>query len=240
MIPKFRTSLLVSSFIVLSSCATVIDGSTQEVRVETPGAKDSICYLENDYARYKVVPPQTIRITKFKKPFKVNCHASGNRFKSIDIDPTLSDSVFFNVANGVIPGIIADDNASAMYEAPNMIVVDFSGMKPTAYPLPDYHHDILKNPSLFQYEEFRPGVPALQSDVYQGDYTLEKTDRAKAAEGGDQGGTAIEGSSMTPPASTQTAPSTSSSADNLTRSMNPQVFYSGDGGSASTEPEQLR
>lgn len=239
MIPKFRTSLLVSSFVLLSACSTVIDGSTQDIRVETPGAKDSICYLENEHARYKVVPPQTIKITKFRKAFKVNCLASGNRRKSVEIKPEIADSTFYNVANGIVPGAVADYETHSMFEAPELVVVDFTGMKPTPYPLPDYHHDILDNPSLFQYEEFRPGVPALQSDAYDTDYTLEKTDRAKAAaESGDDSGM-IEGAPLTP-SSSSTSSTSSSSADSLTRSMNPQVFYSGSGSSASDSPEQLQ
>ena len=236
----FRYKFLLTGFVFLSACSTVIDGPTQDVRVETPGAKDSFCYLENEYARYKVVPPNTIKITKFDKPFNVRCLASGNREKTIEIDPNLSDTVYLNAANGVIPGVLTDYNSRSMYTMPELIVVDFTDMMPTAYEKPDYHHDIMKNPNLAQYEEFRPGLPALMSDRYRDPYELQKTDRAISLIQSTSTGTSGS-ASMTPPPSSggSTSSSSGSSADALTRSMNPDVFYSAPG-TASGVPTNLK
>ncbi len=230
------SSLLLSCCVFLGACSTIVDGSMQNIRVETPGSKDSICYLENEHARYKVVPPQTIKITKFKKPFKVNCLASGDRKKSVDIDPTLSESAYYNIANGGIPGLIIDDNANSMYESPDLIVVDFTGMKPNMYPLPDYQHDLLQNPTLFQYEEFRAGIPALQSDVYKEHYELQRTDRAISEDSLD---VITPSSSSGGGSSNNSSSSSGGSADSLTRSMNPDVFYGGSGG-ARNAPAPLK
>lgn len=231
-----RYNLLLSCFVFLGACSTVLEGPIQPIRIETPGAKDSVCYLENDKARYKVMPPQTVKITKFDDKFNVNCFASGNRKKSIEVDPKVSDNVYYNVANGVAPGLATDYFTSSMYESPELIVVDFTGMSPNLYPLPDYHHDILQNPTIFQYEEFRPGMPALQSDRYHEDYDLKKTDRAISAlqSKAEPYAPYSDGSSSSAPATRG-----SSDADGLTRSMNPQIFYDGSGSNAGSAPTNL-
>lgn len=248
----FRYSFLLSGFLLLSACSTVLDGPTQDMRVETPGAKDSICYLENDYARYKVMPPQTVKITKFKKPFDVSCLASGNRKKVVHIEPKRSDKTYWNMANAGV-GALADHDTGSMYMSPELVVVDFTDMKPTAYPKPGYQHDIMQNPMIVQYEEFRPGMPALQSDRYDQPYELEKTDRAisliggvgtvsspESSESSSSGDTS--GSSGTSDSAGASAPSggDGSSADSLTRSMNPDVFYGGSSAGASSAPTDLR
>lgn len=248
-----RHSFLISGLLFLGACATIIDKPTQDIRVETPGAKDSVCFLENDYARYRVHPPQTIKITKFDKPFAVNCMASGNRDKSVDIDPELSQSVYYNVANAVIPGVVTDYATRSMYESPTLVVVDFTNMKPHLHPLPDYQLDILQNPNLFQYEEFRTGRPALQSDRNEEPYELEKRDRSVSLiQGGGIQNAETSGNQENSDSSSSSSASSSSSsaasgrgndgesADSMTRSMNPQIFYGGAENGAGSEPTNLR
>lgn len=222
----------------VAACATAIDKPTQDVRVETPGALGAICFLESSSARYKIRPPQTVRITKQKGPVDVRCIAPGNRNKTVTVDPQVPDSVMLNISNAIVPGVAVDYSTSAMFTLPEVIVVDFSDIPPAPMPLPDYHQTILKNPTIADVEEFRPGIPAMQSDRYTTEYELQPRQNIPGQVNASDN--VISGSSV----SENTGSGLSGmSADTLTRQMNPDVFDGtpsfSDHGGASNAPTLL-
>lgn len=173
---KFALLFLVatSSILTASACSSVVDGSMQEVYVETPGATTSVCHLDNGGSMYRVNPPEKIFITKSHLPVKVNCVASGNRNKTIEIEPILLKSTLFNVANGVIPGVAHDYYSGSMYKYPDNIIVDFRDMAVTSNKLPDYYSYDSIEPVKYGLEEFRPKVPTLSEDILRTEAKVEK------------------------------------------------------------------
>ncbi|MCB1556716.1 MAG: hypothetical protein KDJ15_05320 [Alphaproteobacteria bacterium] len=161
----------------LSACSTVLDRSQQVISVETPGAQEALCTLENRDMKYKVRAPKTLTITKSAKPLHVRCIAPGNREAQTVITPKTTDSIFLNTANGIVPGMIVDRHTAAMYEYPAVISVDFSQIAASPMPLPAYQQLLNDNPNLIELEEFRAGRSALQRDRYDRIPTLQKTDR---------------------------------------------------------------
>lgn len=238
--PRFPILILPAALVLLASCSSAFTGETQKVTVETPGARDSKCILNNGEIPYTAYPPQTITISRRAPVLEVTCHAYGNRDKTIQVEAENPDSYYLNVLNGGI-GAVADRVSGAMYRYPEKIVVDFTDEKPRPYPLPDYHLGYLENPAVAGLEEFRAGNPALLRDQYERIPSMKKREmtdeegqdtaidavigqESKTDGGGETDGAAAEPSA----ASAEPASSgTSGQADSLTRSHNPGVFGGG-------------
>lgn len=211
--------------LLLASCSTVMDGQIQDVTIETVGAGNTLCYMQNREFSFRFYPPQTLKVTKSSDPYTIRCLAPGNREKTVVIEPKISDNAYINAANlGLGAGI--DHMSSAMYELPSKIVINFEGIIPSGYAQPHYNEFYDKNPHLKGMEEFRPGQAALQRDITASSQALQKRDGVDD----DFSRTPIGATPLpvgagpvpTPPP----VPSTSGSmsAEDLTRTMNPQVF----------------
>lgn len=247
-----KNYFLLAGFMLLSGCATAIEGSTHSMTIETPGALTSVCYVENSEARYKVHPPETVLMTKFSKPFIVDCLAVGNRHKKVLVTPKIEDVTYLNVFNGVIPGAAADYNSNSMFTMPDKVVVDFNDVPAERMPLPNYEYELRRFPQIGGMENFLPDVPALPGDSARKPYVLQKSkmgkeaDAAKAEAAADSAAVSSDMIIGSQPSSSAASSSTSSSAsaDSLTKQMNPQVFggsavESGAGTSGSSAPIKL-
>lgn len=221
--------------LLLASCSTLIDGQIQEVTIETVGAANTLCYMQNREFSFRFYPPQTLKVTKSADPYTIRCLAPGDRVKTIVVEPKASESSYYNIANlGVGAGV--DHLSSAMYQLPDKIVINFEGVVPTGYAQPHYNDFFDKNPHLKGVEEFRPGQAALMRDSETPLPVLQKRDDGSndmsrtplgampLGEGAGMGaGAAMPGAVQLPP---PPVPATSGgmSADELTRSMNPRIF----------------
>ncbi len=213
------------SLLLLSACSTVIDKSQQEITIETPGAQEALCMLENRDMKYKVRAPDTIMITKTQKPINVRCLAPGNREKTIVLEPEISENAIGNIATGVLPGLFVDYETASMYKFPEVVSVDFTDVPAKRMPLPAYQQLLNENPMLMEMEEFRPGRSALQRDRYQQTPTLQRIDREGALIEQTSEMTDVTGGTFTVQDSSASSSSQSqSTAESLTHSMNPQVF----------------
>jgi len=231
--------------LLLSSCATVIDGQIQDVTIETQGAGNTLCYMQNNEFSFRFYPPQTLKVTKSRDPYTIRCLAPGNREKTIVVEPKISDTTFWNATN-VGTGVAVDHLSNAMYELPDKIVISFEGMQASGYEQPGYNNFYDKNPQLKGMEEFRPGQAALMRDAGKGTPSLQLRESGDeeasstvfgggdplAQEGGVPSATVSVGASLPPVVVTTPPPpvptgSKGMSAEALTRSMNPQVFGGG-------------
>ncbi len=234
----------------------MVDRSTQEISIETPGTKGALCFMERPGFSQRIWAPQTFRITKSGDPLKVHCLAPGNREKTVIVEPSFPNSYALNALNGFVGGLY-DYESGAMYTLPDKIVVDFSGITPGFMPQPDYQEVLDANPDIASMEEFRPGNAALQRDKYNGAIPLEprksegelfgdlgisgRGQDTPAADNSEAGrdSASVEGAGEpdSVPASVSSAraapprvPSVPSGADpveSLTRQMNPSVFSPG-------------
>lgn len=161
-----RQALFILSFFLITSCAYFKDGSIQPLTVKTPGAQNATCYVYVDGLRYRFKPPQTINIGKSKEDLIVECHAPGNRQRTVVIEPGLSKSAKQNIATGLIPGVAWDSASGALYAYPDTVYVDFTNMPTSPEALPAHNNPDIKQPEEYDLEEFRAKVPRLNSDRY--------------------------------------------------------------------------
>jgi len=143
----FKKILLSSSLLVLSACGTIINGQTQAVTVETPGAENAQCTIHNGGNKYDAYTGQTINIRRSNNELVVNCKAAGNREQTVYVKREANDWVFLNVANGFVPGAAYDFFSGGAFEYPDTISVSFVGQPITAYDAPNYAIDELNGMS---------------------------------------------------------------------------------------------
>lgn len=248
-----RFFALLTATLALTSCASVLGRATQEVTFLTPGAHDSICMVDNGEVIYRVMPPQTVTLSKRSHDLKVHCIADGNREKIAVFDPDTQDIALANVFTGFVPGMYIDHESGALYAYPGTIIVDFTDMPAQAMPLPNYEQHIAENPHLFGMEEFRPGDAALMRDKYE---TSEPLKKREFPGGGDViGETAADGAAVeseplsAAPAEGQVSSGTESSAvvdpatdmiSDLTKQMNPHVFSPAQSEPVPIHPDEIK
>lgn len=166
--------LMTAAIMAVSGCGRIIDGSSQRITIDTPGANGAACFIENEEFRYKIYAPQTITITRSFYPLNIRCLAPGNRQKTVTVEPKINESTFMNAANGFIPGMAVDYNSRSFHKFPEHIVIDFTDMPPGPMPAPHYDRLLKDHPDLRGWEEFRPGHSALQRDLYEETPTLQR------------------------------------------------------------------
>jgi hypothetical protein len=214
---------------LLTSCATVTEGATQQVSFKTVGAEDAYCEVQigtNGY-KYSVRPPYTLRVQRSKDPMFVVCHAPGNRTKDAMVESTLSKATLLN---GVTAGTTAvwDAASGAMFQYPDEVTIDFSSALTKETPLPSYENKGALDSTAQGIEYMGPDTPTLESDKslaarYKAAYDdaakqeaeenamqAEKERRINAVEGGfygDKGHDKSDSTNPTPAVISPTAPS---------------------------------
>ncbi len=153
----------IAASIMLASCAYSLEGSLQEITFKTPGAENAVCHLYEGVKKV-IRPPQTIVVKKSGKTLKLECMAPGNRDQTVYIKPETIDAIMLNIGNALVPGLATDYATGAMFMYPEVVIVDFTGIRPEPMPLPAYHAPDTLPPVRRGMEEFRPSHPELSTD----------------------------------------------------------------------------
>lgn len=164
---KIFTSLLIlMSAPVLASCATAIEGSTQQISFKAVGADDARCNIEigaNEYT-YEVNPPQSIWVQKSRRPMFVICNAPGNRTQNVTVMSEVAGYTFGNVLSGGL-GAAWDGASGAMYKYPDEVIIDFSAVPAKDQYLPSYENNGALDPRKQGIEDMGPETPAVSDDA---------------------------------------------------------------------------
>jgi hypothetical protein len=164
-----KNTLFFFLFFFVAGCATIIDGQMQEVTMRTPGAENAKCILDTQEGKYEVYTDETILIKKAPFNMFIDCMAPGNRRQQYLVKQEMSEWVYLNITNGIIPGTAYDMLSRAAFHYPDVLTIDFTGVEATGYGLPDYHAKDLPpithvgeyyGPSTVEYEPYR-GVSTL-------------------------------------------------------------------------------
>ncbi len=125
--------------VLLSACATIVNGSSQTVTVSTvpPGAT---CTVDRMGARIGAVAqtPGSVRLDKSKNDLSVTCGKPGFQTVTVTKAPSFCAATFGNILLGVIGGpvaVVVDAASGANYEYPGDIRLDLAAEAPPALPL---------------------------------------------------------------------------------------------------------
>ena len=167
-----KLAITASLCVLLASCASIVEGQKSNMTIQTPGAENAKCFVQNQGHRYVAYSNQTISVMKSPHDFVVRCMASGNRERTVLARRGVSNWVFANVANGFVPGAAYDFLSRAAYDYPEEVIVSFVGVPIKPYPLPEYMND----GKYYQgkMEHYRPGTIVTESDRYHSAQGLKK------------------------------------------------------------------
>lgn len=160
--PAFKHHLLIPvlATFALTSCATLLEGSSQKVKFEGVGADNIRCKLTtNNELAYNVEPPEEIWLKRSRLNMTADCWAPGNRHKIFAIPTTLEPWAATNVSNGVVPGVTYDAYSRALFKYPEVVVIDMSDTVATDVLPPNYRK--LNNGEI---EYTGPKTPAMAGD----------------------------------------------------------------------------
>lgn len=113
--------LLTSSFI-LSSCASIIEGSSQEVSVRTEPDMPAECRANSAEESIEFTAPATITLGKSYFPAEISCSA-GDENGSVKVLSDVSNWGYGGAVLGVGVGAGVDTYTGAAFEFPDEIVV---------------------------------------------------------------------------------------------------------------------
>lgn len=113
--------LLILSCFALCSCASVLSGHTQYIKIDTnvPGAK---CVLKNDKGEWSVKTPGTVQINKSYYDMNVSC-AKGNIQGSTKLVSKTNAAGYANVLFGGPIGAGIDEETGAAFDYPTDVKV---------------------------------------------------------------------------------------------------------------------
>ena len=121
--------------ILLSACATIVNGSSQTVTVSTapPGAT---CTVDRMGARIGAIAqtPGSVRLDKSKNDLSVTCSKPGFQTATVTKAPSFGAATFGNIIAGGVVGVVVDAASGANYEYPGDIRVDLAAEATPALP----------------------------------------------------------------------------------------------------------
>ncbi len=113
---------------LLPACATVVNGTSQDVAVSTspPGAA---CAVDRAGARLGVVPqtPGSLHVEKSKNDLTVTCGKAGFQTAAVTHSPSFSFMTFGNFFVGGLVGAAVDMASGANYQYPGDIRINLAG-----------------------------------------------------------------------------------------------------------------
>lgn len=128
---------LIALTALLPACATIVEGSSQDVTVDTtpPGANCSIDRKEQHLGT--VAPtPGSLRVDKSKNDLSVTCSKPGYVTATTMQTPKFVGTTFANLLVGGAVGFIVDASTGANYVYPNQVKIDLAPAAPVPGPVP--------------------------------------------------------------------------------------------------------
>jgi uncharacterized protein YceK len=126
--------------VAMSGCATVIEGTTQSVSVETTPAPGAQCALTNSQGTWFVSTPGSVTVHKTKTDLDVTCKKDGYQPGHVVATAHFAKTTAGNVIAGGVVGIGVDaiSGANFYYDSPISVPLGeklASGETPSPFPI---------------------------------------------------------------------------------------------------------
>jgi hypothetical protein len=124
-LPAFALCLL--PLAGLTSCASIVNGSTENVTVQTNGLTGPLqaaqCDLSNHKGDWVVTTPQSVIVHRGSEPLQVKCTKSGYQEADEAVQAGTSGAVYGNIVLGGGLGATVDTVDGAAWKYPKTITV---------------------------------------------------------------------------------------------------------------------
>jgi hypothetical protein len=120
---------------LLSACATVMSGTTQNVTVSTTPPAAS-CTLDRVGARVGAVPltPGSVRLDKSKDDLSVSCSKDGYLTATIAHSSHFNGATFGNILLGGVVGVLVDASSGANFNYPEDLRIELAASPAPSLP----------------------------------------------------------------------------------------------------------
>ncbi len=133
-----KTIWVVTGLLSLSGCASIIDGSTQVVSVETRSSTEAVtsanCKLTNDKGTWFVTTPGSVSLHRSMGDLNIKCDKEGRESGISTVASSARGMVAGNLLFGGIVGTAIDMGTGAAYDYPTLITVSMGAAKMSAGP----------------------------------------------------------------------------------------------------------
>lgn len=119
--------------ITLTGCASIINGSQQVVRIETPHTTNATCILSNSKGEWTLQStPGSIKVRRDSEKLSILCHKKDYADGALQVTPLYNMG---NIGNllvfGGVAGMLVDDETKATFSYPEKIRIP---MRSLVYP----------------------------------------------------------------------------------------------------------
>lgn len=119
--------ITLTSLILLSACASITQGTTQNLSVNTiPQKKDATCTLKNEKGSWVTPAPGLIGVRKAAGGLSIVCNAPKGYSGATSVESTTQGAAYGNILLGGIIGGAVDMSSGAAYAYPSTINVPIS------------------------------------------------------------------------------------------------------------------
>lgn len=116
--------MLISSISLLSGCASIVDGTSQNVTLQTPPVTGANCSLKNNKGTWHVFStPGTIKVHRSYSALHVTCRKPGYKKAKKRFQSTTKGMMAGNIVFGGFIGGGVDAADGAAYDYPNNLTV---------------------------------------------------------------------------------------------------------------------
>ncbi|MCZ6523422.1 MAG: SPOR domain-containing protein [Alphaproteobacteria bacterium] len=125
--------LVLAAAVFLGGCATIIEGTSRNVAVSTPGVEGASCTANSRGISYHVVTPGTIRVGKSMNDVRVVCEKTGYQDGTATLVPSFEPWTVVSLLFGLI-GIGVDVVSGAWMDYPDSISIPMQRKTAAAAP----------------------------------------------------------------------------------------------------------
>ncbi len=116
-----HVSAIMMALMTLSGCASIISGTTQEVKIDTPGAPGAKCELSSEgIGTIGITTPSELKLKRRKQDLSVNCQKMCYQTATANVKSGTAPWTWGNIIFGGLIGwgIDAGTGAWNQYDAP--------------------------------------------------------------------------------------------------------------------------
>lgn len=115
--------LLVAIGTLTSGCATILNGTTQSVSLETSPVDGAKCRLQNSEGSWFLTTPGSVVVHKTKHNLDISCKKDGYKDAHVFLVPSFNFDTIGNVLVGGLAGITVDafSGANWAYSTANIV-----------------------------------------------------------------------------------------------------------------------
>ncbi len=116
----------------LSGCASIVEGSSQDIALNTDAVSGATCKVSNARGDWTATTPGSVNVKRSKSAMAVHCTKDGYQEATKTVDSGFEPWTIGNLAIGGLIGIGIDAGTGSMNRYPDAVTVT---MTPTSGPV---------------------------------------------------------------------------------------------------------